>query len=269
MFDWIEGIDERAVVHPQAQLAEDVRVGPFCVIGPEVSIGAGTVIGPHVTIEGRVTMGRDNRLYPFCTVGFPPQDLKYAGQPTEVIIGDRNTVREHCQVHRGTEGGGGVTRIGNDCYLMVASHIAHDCVLGDHVLFANAGTLAGHVSVGDRATIGAYSGVHQFCRIGEHAFIGGYSVITRDALPYCLTVGNRALCYGVNTIGLKRAGFSRDVIGALDRATRALFRPGQTREEALVQIEQNLADVEEVRRVVEFVRGSQRGVIPIRLGGGA
>jgi UDP-N-acetylglucosamine acyltransferase len=266
VFEWMQGIDERAVVHPSAEVAEGVTIGPFSVIGPEVKIGPGSWIGPHVTIEGRVTLGAENKIYPYCTVGLPPQDLKYDGAPTEVVLGDRNTVREHSQIHRGTKGGGGLTKIGNDCFFMVASHIAHDCILGDHVIFANAGTLGGHVEVGDRATIGAFSGVHQFCRIGEHAFIGGYSVVTRDALPFCLTVGNRARCYGINTIGLKRAGFSKDSIRALDRAARGLFKPTVKREEALAEVEASEGRVAEVKTMLDFVRGSQRGVIPIKLG---
>ncbi len=266
MFDWIEGIDSRAIVHPDAVLGRDVTVGPFSVIGPEVRIGDGTWIGPHVTIDGRVTIGEGNRIFPFSVIGYPPQDLKYDGAPTEVVIGDRNVLREYCQVHRGTRGGGGLTRIGSEGFFMVGTHIAHDCEIGDHVLFANAGTLAGHVLVEDHATIGAFSGVHQFCRIGRHAFVGGYSVVTRDALPYCLTVGNRALCYGINVVGLKRAGFSGETIRALDRAARSIFRPGVKREQALAEVEEKLGSVPEVSEMVEFIRSATRGVIPIRLG---
>ncbi len=262
----MQGIDERAVVHPSAEVADDVTIGPFSVIGPDVKIGSGCWIGPHVTIEGRVTMGSENRIYPYSTVGLPPQDLKYDGAPTEVVLGDRNTVREYSQIHRGTKGGGGLTKVGNDCFFMVASHIAHDCILGDHVIFANAGTLGGHVEVGDRATIGAYSGVHQFCRIGEHAFIGGYSVVTRDALPFCLTVGNRARCYGINTLGLRRAGFEKESIRALDRAARGLFKPSAKREDALSEVEKSEGHVAEVKTMLDFVRSSERGVIPIKLG---
>ncbi|MDQ7007043.1 MAG: acyl-ACP--UDP-N-acetylglucosamine O-acyltransferase [Acidobacteriota bacterium] len=266
MIDWLQGIHPSAVVHPDARLAEGVSVGPFSVIGPQVEIGRGSWIGPHVTIDGQVRLGEDNRVFPGTTIGFAPQDLKYAGEPTRVEIGDRNVFREGCQVHRGTVGGGGLTRIGNDSFFMVLSHVAHDCRIGDHVIFANAGTLAGHVEVGDYATIGAYTGVHQFCRIGPHAFIGGYSVITRDALPYCLTVGNRALCYGINRVGLKRKGFAREAISALERATRKIFRPETRREHALAEVEEAFGDVAEVRQVVEFIRSSRRGVIPIRLG---
>lgn len=268
MFEWLPGIDERAVVHPDAQIGENVTIGPFSVVGPDVTIGDGTWIGPHVTIEGHVTIGLRNRVFPYCVVGFPPQDLKYDGAPTETVIGDDNTIREHSQIHRGTRGGGGLTRIGDRCFFMVASHIAHDCLIGDDVIFANAGTLAGHVEVGDHATIGAYSGIHQFCRIGRYSFIGGYSVVTRDALPFCLTVGNRALCYGINAVGLKRAGFSPEAIRALDRATRGLFRAGLKRADAIEQVEKEEGDVEEVRQVLEFMKGSKRGVVPIRLGGG-
>lgn len=266
MFEWISGIDARAIVHPSASIGRDVTIGPYSIVGPDVTIGDGTWIGPHVTIEGLVTIGTRNKIYPYCTIGFPPQDLKYDGAPTRVVIGDGNTIREHCQIHRGTVGGGGLTSIGNNCFLMVASHVAHDCLLANDILFANAGTLAGHVVVEDRATIGAYSGVHQFCRIGKAAFIGGYSVITRDALPYCLTVGNRAHCYGINTVGLKRAGYPAATIQALDRSVRGIFRPGSTREAALREVEARDGGVAEVKEMIDFVRASKRGVVPIRLG---
>ncbi len=264
--DWISGVDPRAVVHPDAKIGENVTIGPLSIIGPEVEIGDGCWIGPQVAIDGLVSMGAGNKVYPFTTIGFPPQDLKYAGEPTRVVIGDGNIFREGCTVHRGTAGGGALTEIGNSCVFMVLSHIAHDCKIGDHVLFANAGTLAGHVEVGDYATIGAYTGVHQFCRVGCHAFIGGYSVITRDALPYCLTVGNRATCYGINRIGLKRQGFARGAISALERATRAIFRQELRRQDAMKEVELEFAGQREVELVLEFIAGAKRGVIPIRLG---
>jgi UDP-N-acetylglucosamine acyltransferase len=267
--EWLEGIDTRAVIHPDAKIGKDVTVGPFSVVGPDVEIGDGSWIGPHVVFDGKVTVGRENRIYPYSVIGFPPQDLKYSGEPTEVRIGDRNVIREGSQVHRGTAGGLALTEIGNDCYLMALSHVAHDCRVGDNVLFANAGTLAGHVEVGDYATIGAYSGIHQFCRVGEYAFIGGYSVVTRDALPYCLTVGNRALCYGINRIGLRRHGFSREAIGGLEQATRMLFRQGVRRQEALTEVSQSFGEIPEVHKLVDFMGTSKRGVIPIRLGQGA
>jgi len=265
VLEWTEGIDSAARVHADACLGDDVTVAPFAVIGPKVRIGEGTRIGPHVVIDGDTTIGRENVIYPYTTIGFPPQDLKFAGENTRVVIGDRNVFREGCQVHCGTVGGLGETVIGDDCYLMVLSHIAHDCRLGDHVLFANAGTLAGHVEVDSHATIGAYSGVHQFCRIGRHAFVGGYSVVTRDALPYCLTVGNRATCFGPNRVGLRRSGVSTDTIKALDHACRLLFRSDRKREDALVEIDERWGHITEVSELADFVRTSTRGVAPLRL----
>lgn len=265
---WVTGIDDRAVVHPDARIGKDVTIGPFSIVGPDVEIGDGTWIGPHVVVDGHTRLGKENRVFPYSVIGFPPQDLKYSGEPTRVEVGDRNVFREGCQVHRGTVGGGGLSSIGDDCYFMALSHIAHDCKVGNHVLFANAGTLAGHVEVGHYATVGAYSGVHQFCRVGQYAFIGGYSVITRDALPYCLTVGNRALCYGINRIGLRRQGFSREVISALEESTRVLFRQGVRRQDALREVSTGYESVEQVRELVDFMQSSQRGVIPIRLGQG-
>lgn len=260
------GIDPRAAVDPRARLAEGVTVGPFAVVGPEVTIGPGTRIGAHVVLEGRVTLGAENVLHPFTTIGFPPQDFRYKGEPTEVIIGDRNVFREQCTVHRGTPHGGRVTRIGSDGYFMVGAHIAHDGQVGDHVMFVNAGTLAGHVEVGDHAVIGAFSAVHQFCRVGPYAYIGGHSAVSLDALPYCLTVGNRAHCYGINRIGLRRMGMPRATMEALDMATRTLFRPGLGRAEALAEAEAKHGHVPEVRLLLDFVRASKRGVAPIRLG---
>ncbi len=263
-----DGIDSRAIVHDGAEIAQGCSVGPFSVIGPGVSLGAGTRVGSHVVLDGTTRIGERNTIFPFCAIGLPPQDLKYAGEPTRVVIGDGNTFREYCQVHRGTGGGGGVTRIGNDGFFMVSSHVAHDCVLGDNVLFANAATLAGHAEVEDHATIGAYSGVHQFCRVGRHAFIGGYSVVTRDALPYCLTVGDRATCYGPNRVGLLRRGVAKETVKALDAAARAIFRTTMTREEALAEVEREYDGIREVQEMVSFIRNSKRGVIPIRLGAG-
>lgn len=266
MIDWIQGIDERAIIHPRAKLGSNVTVGAYSVIGPDVTIGDDTWIGPHVALDGHTTIGARNKVYPFSSIGLPPQDLKYDGSPTQVVIGDGNTFREHCSIHRGTPGGGAITRIGNECYLMAGSHIAHDCLVGDKVTFANMGSLAGHVVVEDRVTISAFSGVHQFCRIGRAAFIGAYSVITRDALPYCLTVGNRAHCYGINAIGLRRAGFQEETIRALDRAVRGIFDQGSTRASAIEDVEAREGHVPEVKEVIAFIRASKRGVIPIRIG---
>lgn len=258
-------IDPRAAVDPSASLGAGVTVGPFAVIGPHVTVGDGTTVGANVVLDGHVSIGANNILHPFCAIGGPPQDFGYAGDPTQVVIGDGNTFREQTTIHRGTTKGGGITRVGSHGYFMVGSHIAHDCTVGDHVLFANAGTLAGHVEVGDHAVVGAFSGVHQFCRVGPYAYIGGYSTVTRDAIPFCTTVGNRALCYGINRVGLRRLGKSADTIAALDAATRMLFRPGPTREQALSDIVEQWGRYPEVMLVVDFVRGTRRGVTPIRL----
>jgi UDP-N-acetylglucosamine acyltransferase len=212
-----------------------------------------------------VTLGADNKVYPHTSIGFPPQDFKYKGEPTEVVIGDGNVIRENCTIHRGTPGGGGATRIGDYAYLMVGAHVAHDCQVGDHVLLINGAALGGHVEVGERAVVGALSAVHQFCRVGPHAYIGGCSAVGKDALPFCITAGNRAVCYGINRIGLRRAGKPAETIAVLDAATRALFRAGASREEALAEVENRWGEVPEVKVIIDFVRGARRGVAPIRL----
>jgi len=226
-----------------------------------VRIGAGTVLRAHVVIEGPTTMGEQNRLFPFACIGMEPQDLKFRGEPTTLEIGDRNLFRESVTVHRGTVGGGGVTRLGSDNLLMAGTHVAHDCHVGSHVIFANAATLAGHVTVEDGATIGAFSGVHQFCRVGRQAYIGGYSVLTQDAAPYVLTVGNRARAYGINVVGLERKGVAASTIQALKQAYRLLFRAHLSQEEALQRVRAEIGEVEEVRRLADFIAGSERGVI--------
>ncbi|HEV8199194.1 MAG TPA: acyl-ACP--UDP-N-acetylglucosamine O-acyltransferase [Candidatus Polarisedimenticolia bacterium] len=250
-----------AQVDPGAALAPDVVVGPFCVVGAGVRIGAGTVLHAHVVVEGPTTIGEQNRLFPFACVGMEPQDLKFKGEPTTLEIGDRNMFRESVTVHRGTVGGGGVTRLGSDNLLMAGTHVAHDCHVGSHVIFANAATLAGHVTVEDGATIGAFSGVHQFCRVGRQAYIGGYSVLTQDAAPYVLTVGNRARAYGINVIGLERKGIPAATIQALKQAYRLLFRAHLSQEEALQRVRSEIGGVEEVRLLADFIAGSERGVI--------
>jgi len=260
-------VSSSARVHPTSQvdpgavLAADVVVGPFCVVGAGVRIGAGTVLHAHVVVEGPATIGEQNRLFPFACVGMEPQDLKFKGEPTTLEIGDRNMFRESVTVHRGTVGGGGVTRLGSDNLLMAGTHVAHDCHVGSHVIFANAATLAGHVTVEDGATIGAFSGVHQFCRVGRQAYIGGYSVLTQDAAPYVLTVGNRARAYGINVIGLERKGVPAPTIQALKQAYRLLFRAHLSQEEALQRVRSEIGGIEEVRLLADFIAGSERGVI--------
>jgi len=254
------GVDPRAVVDARAELGREVEIGPFCVIGADVRVGDRCRLGAHVVIEGPTELGPDNRVGPMASIGGPPQDLKYAGEPSRLVIGARNTIREFVTLNRGTRGGGMVTRIGDDNLFMAYAHVGHDCQIGSGIVFANAATLAGHVEIGDRATIGAYSGVHQFCRVAPEAFIGGYSVVTQDALPFVLTVGNRAKAYGLNLVGLKRAGHSAEAIAALKRAFQTLFRSKQKLEAALEQVEAELGHVAEVRLMTDFVRGSKRGV---------
>jgi UDP-N-acetylglucosamine acyltransferase len=253
-------VDPTARVAPGAELGPGVRVGPYCVIGPRVHIGAGTVLDGHVVVDGDTTIGRDCRFSPFSSIGLAPQDLKYRGEPTRLEVGDRNVVREFVTLNRGTAGGGGVTRVGSDNLLMAYVHIAHDCQVGSHTIFGNGATLAGHVDVADYSNVGAFSGVHQFCRVGVHAFLGGYTVATKDVLPYSKTVGNRARIYGVNTIGLQRRGFAPDVIAAIRHAYRVLLQSRLNTTEAVARLEGE-ALVPEVRVLVDFIKGAKRGVV--------
>jgi len=254
-------IDPRAVVHPDATLGEDVVVGPFCVVGSEVAIGDRTRLASHVVVDGRVSLGPDNDIAPFASLGGPPQDLKYAGEPTSVTIGAGNRICEYVTVNRGTAGGGGVTRIGDNNLFMAYAHIAHDANVASRIVFANAATLAGHVEVGDDATVGAFSGVHQFCRIARHAFVGGYSVVTQDALPWVLTVGNRAVSHGVNVVGLKRKGYPKETVDAIKRCYLTLFRSKMLLDEAIAKVEAESGSIPEVRYFLDFVRSSARGVV--------
>ena len=254
-------IDPRAVVHPDAKIGEDVFVGPFCVVGSEVSIGDRTRLAAHVVVDGRLSLGPDNVVAPFASLGGPPQDLKYAGEPTSVTIGAGNRICEYVTVSRGTAGGGGVTRIGDNNLFMAYAHIAHDASVGSRIVFANAATLAGHVEVGDDATVGAFSGVHQFCRIARHAFVGGYSVVTQDALPWVLTVGNRAVSHGVNVVGLKRKGYPQETVDAIKRCYLTLFRSKLLLDEAIAKVEAEFGSIPEIRYFLDFVRSSQRGVV--------
>lgn len=258
-------------------LREEVTVHPTATVHPAALIGPGTIVGPNVVIGGHVRIGRDCRIdassvidgdtvigdgnvfFPFVSIGLIPQDLKYQGEPTRLVIGDRNVFREFATIHRGTAGGGGTTSIGDDNVFMAYAHVAHDCHVGHHTIFGNAATLGGHVTVEDFATISAFSGVHQFCRVGKHAFIGGFSVITKDALPFAKTVGNRARIYGLNTIGLVRRKFSPDSIAKLRRVYRILLHSNTSR--ALARIEKDPAlQCAEVQYVVDFIRSSSRGV---------
>jgi UDP-N-acetylglucosamine acyltransferase len=253
-------IHETAIVHPEARVGEGTTIGPFVSIGPHVTIGRDCRIGASAVIDGATTIGDRTEIYPFASIGLAPQDLKFRGEPTRLEIGHDNVFREFVTIHRGTAGGGGVTRIGHHNLFMAYAHVAHDCRVGNHTIFGNAATLGGHVAVEDYATISAYSGVHQFCRVGQHAFIGGYTVVTRDALPYAKTVGNRARIYGVNSIGLARRGFSPELIGKLRRAYRHLVQHNTSRALELIEKDPSLA-APEVSYLVTFITSAQRGVI--------
>ena len=251
-----------AIVSGDASLAPDVEVGPYSVIGSGVIIGSGTRVGAHSRIEGPATIGDRNDFYGFVSIGGPPQDLKYHGERTSLYIGNDNIFREFVTVNRGTAGGGGITTIANHNLFMAYSHVAHDCHVGSNTVFANNATLAGHVEIGDFAQIGAFSAVHQFCRVGEHAFIGGGTMCTQDVLPFAKTVAERhAASFGINSIGLERKGFSKETIEALQRAYRILIRSKLKVDEALDRIESELGLYPEARYLVEFVRGSRRGII--------
>ena len=254
-------IDPTAIVSSDANLAGDVVVGPYAVIGSGVTIGAGSVVGPFMRIDGPATIGERNHFVGQASIGTAPQDLKYKGERTALVIGSDNTFREFVTVNRGTAGGGGTTHIGSHNFFMAYSHVAHDCTVGSRTIFANGATLAGHVEVGDDATVGAYSGVHQFCRVARFAFVGGYSVVTQDALPWVLTVGNRATSHGVNIVGLKRRGYPPEVVEGIKKCYMTLFRSRLLLDEAVARVESELGHLEEIRYFLEFVRTSKRGVI--------
>ena len=256
-------IHESAIVHPGAQIGRGTTIGPHAIVGPQVRIGAGCRIGASVVIDGRTSLGDDCEVYPFASIGQTPQDLKFHGEDTQLTIGKRNIFREFVTVHRGTAGGGGVTQIGDHNVFMAYVHVAHDCHVGDHTIFGNMATLGGHVTVEDYVNISAGSGVHQFCRVGRHAFIGGYSVVTKDALPFARTVGSRpARIYGANTVGLMRRGFTPDVVARLKRSFRYLLQSKLNTTRAVQQIEQDQSlACSEVQYLIDFIRSSQRGVI--------
>jgi UDP-N-acetylglucosamine acyltransferase len=254
-------IDPRAAIHEGAKFDEEVEIGPFAVIGPHVRLGKGTTVDAHAVLEGRTTIGEYCKIFPFAAVGTIPQDLKYRGEPSRLEVGNRTIVREYATVNIGTDGGDGVTRVGSDCLLMAYTHVAHDCQLGDHVILVNAATLGGHVAIEDWAAVGGLSAVHQFVCIGEHAFVGGCSAVVMDVPPYVSASGNRAKLFGLNLTGLKRRGFDSEVLAALRRAYRTLFQTNDTMSRSL-DIVRESPDyaVREVRRFVEFIARSERGV---------
>jgi UDP-N-acetylglucosamine acyltransferase len=254
-------IHPTALVSRRAELGNNVVVGPYSIIGDDVIVHEGVRIASHCVIEGPTEIGRDTIVFPFASIGQIPQDLKYRGEPSRVVIGQRNRIREYVTIHRGTEGGGGVTVIGDDNLLMVQAHVAHDCQVGNHVIMANGASLAGHVIVEDHATLGAYVGVHQFCRIGKYAFIGAYAVVVKDALPYALSAGNHARCYGPNRVGLKRKGFTPEQLRAIDRAFYLLLAAKLNTSQALEALRRELGTVAEIQYLIEFIETSKRGVV--------
>ena len=257
---------QETVIHPSAvvargaELDSGVAIEPYTVIGPQVRIGKNTWIGPHVVIEGHTTLGCENRVFQFASVGAIPQDKKYRGEDSLLVIGNRNTIREFATLNPGTTGGGMVTRIGDDNLFMVYSHVAHDCIIGNHVVLANSAALGGHVTLEDYVAITALAAVHQFTRIGESAYIGAGSMVSLDVPPYCLASGDRAHLYGLNLIGLKRRGLQPAQVAALKKAYRTLFTEGLALRDALARICQEHSSSPEVAHLAEFIAGSQRGI---------
>jgi UDP-N-acetylglucosamine acyltransferase len=254
-------VDVRAVIDPTAKIADDVSIGPFTIIGPDVEIGAGSQIGPHVVINGPTRIGQANRIFQFTSIGEIPQDKKFHGESSILEIGDRNTIREFVTINRGTKEGGGVTRIGDDNWLMAYIHIAHDCLIGNHTTFSNGASLAGHVRVDDHAILAGFTLIHQFCSIGENAFCGMGSAISKDVPPYVMVSGNPAHPYGINTEGLKRRDFDKDTLRVLKEAYKIVYRAGLTTELALARLEPLVEETPVVSRLIEFIKVSNRGII--------
>ena len=254
-------IHPSAIIHPGASLGSAVTVGPYSIIGEHVEIGDNTVIGPHVVISGRTRIGSDNRIFQFCSIGEEPQDKKYAGEPTRLEIGNRNTIREYCTFNLGTAQDVGLTRMGDDNWIMAYVHIAHDCQVGNRTTFANMAQLAGHVHVDDWAVLGGYTGVHQFCRIGAHCMTAVGTVVLQDIPPFVMAAGNTASPYGINAEGLKRRGFSPDALMVLKRAYRTLYKSGLMLEEARAKLEDEVKAHAELQPILDFLTLSKRGII--------
>ncbi|MDR0771029.1 MAG: acyl-ACP--UDP-N-acetylglucosamine O-acyltransferase [Burkholderiales bacterium] len=254
-------IHPQALVDSRAELADDVEVGAFSIIGPHVKIGAGSVIGPHAIVTGRTTLGVNNRVFQFCSIGEISQDKKYSGEAVTTTIGDNNTIREYVTIHAGTVQDRGDTRIGNDNWLLAYTHIAHDCVVGNHTVFSNGAQLSGHVHVGDHVTMGGFSGVHQFCRIGAHAMVAGGSIIVQDVPPYMTVAGYPAKPAGVNSEGLRRRGFSAEDIQAIRRAYKTLYREGLTLKEARDKMAQEAALFPVLEMLLRFLEAEGRGIV--------
>lgn len=253
-------IHPTAIVDPKAELASDVQVGPYAIIREDVSIGSGSQIGSHTVIEPFVSIGRDCRIFQFASIGATPQSLKFEGEKTYVKIGSGSIVREFVTIHRGTGFGGGITEIGEQNFLMAYTHIAHDCKTGRMVVMANNATLAGHITIGDHATVGGLTAIHQFVKVGDYAFIGGKSAVVKDIPPFVIAAGDRARLHGMNTVGLKRHGFTQSTINELKKVYRIIFRIGLTRNEALERVKAEVEQIPEVVKFLEFIQSSQRGI---------
>jgi UDP-N-acetylglucosamine acyltransferase len=254
-------IHSTAIVDPAARIAADVEIGPYSIIGPHVEIGPGCHVGPHAVITGRTRIGANNRIFQFVSLGEIPQDKKYDDAPTRLEIGDNNTIREFCTFNCGTAQDAGVTRLGNDNWIMAYVHLAHDCQVGNHTIFANNAQLAGHVHVDDYAILGGYTGVHQFCRVGAHAITGAASLVLKDVPPYVTTSGNPARAYGINAEGLKRRGYSAEAISGLKRAYKTIYKSGNTVEQARSALVEQLSECPEIRPLIDFLTVPGRGIV--------
>ncbi|WP_367607928.1 acyl-ACP--UDP-N-acetylglucosamine O-acyltransferase [Legionella sp. W05-934-2] len=254
-------IDKNAIIDPSAQIAEGVTVGPGAIIGAKVVIGEGTTIGPYAVIKGPTVIGKHNKIFQFASIGDEPQDINYDGEDTRLEIGDYNTIREYCMINRGTVKGGGVTRIGNHNFLMAYAHIGHDCQLGDHIIMVNYAALAGHVEIGDYVNIGPYAAVHQFCKVGRHAFISRATYVTKDVVPYVMVVGPEATTCGINSVGIKRRGFSVEAVDALRKAYKIVFRKSLTTLQAVSELEAMQSEHPEVIPLIDAINQSTRGIV--------
>jgi UDP-N-acetylglucosamine acyltransferase len=254
-------IDDRADIHPDAKIAKDVVIGPWTVIGAQVEIGAGTEIASHVVICGRTTIGKNNKVHQFASLGDAPQDLNYKGEDTQLIIGDNNVIREYVTFSRGSAKDDGITLIGDNNYFMAYSHVGHDCKVGNHIIMVNCAALSGHVVVQDYVNIGAYAAIHQFCQIGAYSFIGRASYVTKDVLPFVMISGQTVSACGLNSVGLKRNGFTSEEVDMLRRAYKIIFRRGLTVQQAIVELFEILPDCEKIMSMIDGLKNSTRGIV--------
>lgn len=254
-------INEHAIIHPSAKIAAGVSIGAGTIIGSDVEIGEGSWIGPHVVIEGPTVIGKNNKIFQFASVGDVPQDITYQGESTRLEIGDNNIIREYCMISRGTAKGGGLTRLGNNNFFMAYTHVGHDCMVGNHVIMVSYSALSGHVILNDYTNIGAYSAVHQFCSVGAYAFISRATYVSKDVLPYVMVAGHTTAVCGINTVGLRRRGFSSEAIDALRRAYKIVFRKGLTVQQAVDELEVLGGDYPEVMLMIDSLKQSTRGIV--------